>query len=70
MLGSSNQGSDSSSRARSHGGWVKNAHRDRGDRGGKILIQKDHSMDVLTIILLVRDGVAFLNGQMLKKKKP
>ncbi|QHO31827.1 Zinc finger GRF-type protein [Arachis hypogaea] len=29
MLGSNSQGSGSSSRARSHGGWVKNAHRDR-----------------------------------------
>ncbi|QHO35586.1 Zinc finger GRF-type protein [Arachis hypogaea] len=39
MLGSSSQGLGSSSRARSHGGWVKNAHRDkgdRGDRGGKV----------------------------------
>ncbi|RYR62533.1 hypothetical protein Ahy_A04g020191 isoform A [Arachis hypogaea] len=35
MLGSSSQGSGSSSRARSHGGWVKNAHRDRGDRGDR-----------------------------------
>ncbi|KAL1367014.1 hypothetical protein AAHE18_02G020800 [Arachis hypogaea] len=32
MLGSSSQGSGSSSRARSHGGWVKNAHRDRGGK--------------------------------------
>ncbi|QHO25016.1 Zinc finger GRF-type protein [Arachis hypogaea] len=36
MLGSSSQDSGSSSRARSHGSWVKNAHRDRGDRGEKI----------------------------------
>ncbi|QHN97478.1 Zinc finger GRF-type protein [Arachis hypogaea] len=32
MLGSSSQGSGSSSRSRSHGGWVKNAHRDRGGK--------------------------------------
>ncbi|QHN81709.1 uncharacterized protein DS421_20g689280 [Arachis hypogaea] len=85
MLGSSSQSSGSSSRARSHGGWVKNAHCDRGGKVsisavvgcilffgglGRIPIQKDHSMDALTIILPVRDGVAFLNGQMLKKKKP
>ncbi|QHO12564.1 uncharacterized protein DS421_15g507990 [Arachis hypogaea] len=32
MLGSSSQGLGSSSRARSHGGWVKNTHRDRGGK--------------------------------------
>ncbi|QHO02181.1 Zinc finger GRF-type protein [Arachis hypogaea] len=36
MLGSSSQGSGNSSRTRSHSGWVKNTHRDRGDRGGKV----------------------------------
>ncbi|RYR54350.1 hypothetical protein Ahy_A06g029604 [Arachis hypogaea] len=34
ILGSSSQGSGNSSRARSHGGWVKNAHRDRGGKCG------------------------------------
>ncbi|QHO13278.1 Zinc finger GRF-type protein [Arachis hypogaea] len=32
MLVSSSQGSSNSSRARLHGGWVKNAHRDRGEK--------------------------------------
>ncbi|QHN97249.1 Zinc finger GRF-type protein [Arachis hypogaea] len=32
MLGSSSQDSGSSSRARLHGGWVKNAHHDRGGK--------------------------------------
>ncbi|RYQ95215.1 hypothetical protein Ahy_B08g090276 [Arachis hypogaea] len=32
MLGSSSQGSGSSSRARSHGSWVKNAHRDKSEK--------------------------------------
>ncbi|QHO37529.1 Zinc finger GRF-type protein [Arachis hypogaea] len=32
MFGSSSQGSGCSNRTRSHGGWVKNAHRDRGGK--------------------------------------
>ncbi|QHO01512.1 Zinc finger GRF-type protein [Arachis hypogaea] len=85
MLRSSNQSSGSSGRSHSHGGWMKNTHGDRGGKvphwcgcglrpilrwSGTDSNPEDHSMDALTIILPVRDGVAFLNGQMLKKKKP
>ncbi|QHO53683.1 Zinc finger GRF-type protein [Arachis hypogaea] len=88
MLGSSSQDSGSSSRARSHGGWVKNAHRDRGDRGGKV--PHWFGCELRPIIRWFgtdsnperpfygcsnynttgKRWCGFLNGQMLKKKKP